>query len=440
MKMKKLTISYRPLSEVAVNPRNARTHDKRQLKQIKDSITAFGFTNPLLVDEAGVLIAGHGRLSAAKSLGLETVPIIILEHLSETQKRALMLADNKIALNASWDMDLLANELADLSSMDLEFNLELTGFEVADIDFIIGEVEDRSAGEVETAPVPDECTPVITRRGDLWLLEKHRVLCGDARNPDDFKVLTGDGKAAMVFTDPPYNVPIAGHVSGKGRARHREFHEASGEMTRSEFTVFLDEVLTNTADSCRDGAISFVCMDWRHIGELLEAGQRAFDAYLNLCIWAKTNGGMGSLYRSQHELVFVFRKGKVQHRNNVQLGRFGRNRTNVWTYAGVNTFREGRMEEISAHPTAKPVAMVKDAILDVTKRGEVVLDPFLGGGTTVMAAEQSGRIAYAMDIDPAYIDVALRRWRKDTGEEPRRASDNRTLASLEMEQRKETGA
>ena len=263
--MNKLTISYRPLSGVAVNPRNARTHDKRQLKQIKDSIAAFGFTNPLLVDEAGVLIAGHGRLSAARSLGLETVPIIVLAHLSETQKRALMLADNKIALNASWDMDLLANELADLSSMDLEFNLELTGFEVADIDFIIGEAEERRAGDVETAPVPDDCAPVITRRGDLWLLGKHRVLCGDARNPDDFKVLAGDGKAAMVFTDPPYNVPIAGHVSGKGRARHREFHEASGEMTRSEFTVFLDEVLTNTAHSCRDGAISFVCMDWRHI-------------------------------------------------------------------------------------------------------------------------------------------------------------------------------
>ncbi len=219
----------------------------------------------------------------------------------------------------------------------------------------------------------------------------------------------------MVFTDPPYNVPIVGHVSGKGRARHREFHEASGEMTRSGFTAFLDEVLANTAHSCRNGAISFVCMDWRHIGELLEAGQRAFDAYLNLCVWAKTNGGMGSLYRSQHELVFVFRKGKAQHRNNVQLGRFGRNRTNVWTYAGVNTFREGRMEELSAHPTAKPVAMVKDAILDVTKRGEVVLDPFLGGGATLMAAEQSGRVAYGSTKRAVrYMQKGLRKDTMDT--------------------------
>jgi len=438
--MEKLTISYRPISEVAVNPRNARTHDKRQLKQIKDSIEAFGFTNPLLVDEAGVLIAGHGRLSAAKALGFETVPIIVLEHLTETQKRALMLADNKIALNASWDMDLLANELADLSSMDLEFDMELTGFEVADVDIIIGDAQVRGAEEIETAPVPNEGMPVVTRSGDLWLLGKHRIFCGDARIADDFAALVADSKAAMVFTDPPYNVPIAGHVSGKGKACHREFHEASGEMTRSDFTTFLDEVLTNTSQRCRDGAISFICMDWRHMGELLEAGQRAFDAYLNLCVWAKTNGGMRSLYRSQHELVFVFRKGKAQHRNNVQLGRFGRNRTNVWTYAGVNTFREGRMEELSAHPTAKPVAMVKDAILDVTKRGEVVLDPFLGGGATLMAAERSGRVAYGMDIDATYIDVALRRWRKETGQEPLRASDDRTFVSIEAEQDLEAGA
>lgn len=438
--MTDLQITYRLPEELQDNPRNARTHDKRQLKQIKDSIVAFGFTNPLLVDETGVLIAGHGRLSAAKALGLESVPVIMLEHLNDAQKRALMLADNKIALNAGWDMELLADELADLSSMDLEFGLELTGFDVADIDIIIGGASDRSAEAGEMAPVPDETLPIVTRRGDLWHLGKHRVLCGDARSSDDFAALLGGCKVDMVFTDPPYNVPIAGHVSGKGRARHREFHEASGEMTRPGFTAFLDEVLTNTSKSCRDGAIAFVCMDWRHMGELLEAGQRAFDAYLNLCVWAKTNGGLGSLYRSQHELVFVFRKGKVQHRNNVQLGRFGRNRTNVWTYAGVNTFREGRMEELSAHPTAKPVALVRDAILDVSKRGEIVLDPFLGGGATLMAAEQSGRVAYAMDIDPAYIDVTLRRWRKDTGEEPRRASDNRTLAYLEMAQCEEAGA
>jgi len=432
--MQNLTLSYQPTSDITVNPRNARTHDKRQLQQIKESIEAFGFTNPLLVDERGVLIAGHGRLSAARSLNIEAVPVIELAHLSEPQKRALMLADNKIALNAGWDMDVLANELSELSSIELDFGLELTGFDVADIDIIIGDAEACEDAQAEVAPVPANDMPVVTKPGDLWLLGKHRVLCGNARRAADFAMLMGDRKADMVFTDPPYNVPIVGHVTGKGRARHREFHEASGEMSQTEFTDFLGDVFANCVASCRDGAISYVCMDWRHAGELLEAGQQVFDAYLNLCIWAKTNGGMGSLYRSQHELVFVFRKGKEQHRNNVQLGRFGRNRTNVWTYAGVNTFREGRMEELSAHPTAKPVAMIKDAILDVTKRGEVVLDPFLGGGATLMAAEQSGRAAYAMDIDPAYIDVALRRWEKDTGQDPRRAIDNRTFTSLEAEQ------
>lgn len=351
-----------------------------------------------------------------------------------------MLADNKIALNAGWDTDVLANELSDLSSIELDFNLDVTGFDVADIDIIIGDAQTRNDVQAELAPVAVSGLPVVTKTGDLWLLGKHRLLCGNARSSADFAVLMEDKSADMVFTDPPYNVPIVGHVTGKGRADHREFHEACGEMSRNEFTAFLRDVLANTAACCRDGAISYVCMDWRHAGELLEAGQQAFDAYLNLCIWAKTNGGMGSLYRSQHELVFVFRKGKAQHRNNIQLGRFGRNRTNLWTYAGVNTFREGRMEELSAHPTAKPVVMIKDAILDVTKRGEVVLDPFLGGGATLMAAERSGRVAYAMDIDPAYIDVALRRWRTETGEEPRRAFDDSTFAALEAATIEEIGA
>lgn len=431
--MQKLRISYRSTSNLTANPRNARTHDRRQLGQICDSIKAFGFTNPLLVDEAGVLIAGHGRLLAAEALGMETIPVIVLGHLTDAQKRALMLADNKIALNAGWDMTLLAGELADLSSMDLDFNLEITGFDVAEIDMIIEGPPEPNDGSEEVAPVPNKDTPVVTCRGDLWCLGKHRILCGDARSPDDFAKLFGAREAAMVFTDPPYNVPIAGHVSGKGKTHHREFVEASGEMTRSEFTGFLDEALGNMSRFCRDGAVSFVCMDWRHIGELLEAGQRAFDDFLNLCVWAKTNGGMGALYRSQHELVFVFRKGRRQHRNNVRLGRFGRNRTNLWTYAGVNVFREGRMEELSAHPTAKPVAMIRDAILDVTKRGDIVLDPFMGAGATLVAAEQSGRIAYGMEIDPAYIDVGLRRWRKNTGLDPCRASDNRTFSSIEEE-------
>ena len=241
----------------------------------------------------------------------------------------------------------------------------------------------------------------------------------------------GVERADVGFTDPPYNVKINGHVSGAGKIRHREFSEGSGEMTSEAFTTFLSEALNLCATYSRPGAVWFACMDWRHIGEMVCAGEIAFDAFLNLCVWTKTNGGMGSLYRSQHELVFVFRTGGKTHRNNVQLGRFGRNRTNVWRYAGVNTFREGRMEELSAHPTAKPVEMVKDALLDVSKRGDIVLDPFMGGGATLIAAEQSGRRARGLEIDPAYVDVILRRWRLEAGREPVRQSNGKSLAELE---------
>ena len=421
------------------SPRNARTHDRRQIGQIAESIRAFGFTNPLLIDEDNVLIAGHGRLEAAKQLGLEAVPAIRITHLSPAEKRALMLADNKIALNAGWDLELLAAELADLSAMALDFDLEVTGFEVAEIDLIL---EDRSGDDVaapEEAPLPDGSRPPITRPDDLWCLGPHRVLCGDARNTDDYARLMDGKQADMGFTDPPYNVPIAGHVSGKGRVSHREFAEASGEMSAEEFETFLAEAFGLAARHSRDGAVWYGCIDWRHLGEMQSAGETAFDARLNLCVWAKTNGGMGSLYRSQHELVFVFRKGRQGHRNNVRLGRYGRNRTNLWSYPGVNTFRAGRMEELTAHPTAKPVAMVRDAILDVSRRGDLVLDPFLGAGATLIAAERSGRIARGLEIDPPYVDVILRRWRAETGEEPVRAADDRTLASLEAEQEREAG-
>jgi len=419
------------IGAIKPNPRNARTHSKRQLEQIVASIKAFGFTNPVLIDEQNVLIAGHGRLEAARSLGIAQVPSIRISHLSDAEKRALMLADNKIAMNAGWGNELLASELADLSEMELSFDIDLTGFEIGEVDLIIGGADNGTKNEVETALEPDPEAPVVTGRGDLWQLGDHKILCGDARNPDDMKRLMGEDKADVGFTDPPYNVKINGHVSGAGKIKHREFAEAAGEMTPEAFTAFLKESLALGAAHSRSGAVWFACMDWRHMGELLAAGEEVFDAFLNLCVWSKTNGGMGSLYRSQHELVFVFRKGDKTHRNNVQLGRFGRNRTNVWQYAGVNTFRAGRMEELSAHPTAKPVAMVKDAILDVAKRGDIVLDPFLGAGATLMAAELCGRRARGLEIDPAYVDVILRRWRKETGREPVRAGDGKTLTQLE---------
>ncbi len=429
--MQQLSIKYLPLSEVAENASNARTHDRRQLRQIASSIREFGFTNPLLVDDDHVLVAGHGRLAAARLVGLEAVPVIVIAGLSDTRKRALMLADNKIALNAGWNVDLLASELHALSSIEIDFDVEITGFNAAEIDLVIEDAEGGSTEQAETVPLPEFDRPPITRLGDLWRLGSHRLICGDARNAETINRLMKGKKAAAGFTDPPYNVPINGHVSGCGKIRHGEFSHAAGEMSVEEFETFLKDSLGLAAGASRDGAVWFCCMDWRHLSEMLAAGRLAFSEFLNLCVWAKTNGGMGSLYRSQHELVFVFRKGAAQHRNNVQLGRFGRNRTNLWTYAGVNTFREGRMEELAAHPTAKPVPMIKDALLDVTKRGDLVLDPFMGAGATLIAAERSGRIAYGVEIDPAYVDVTLRRWRTETGEDPIRGNDCKNLAPIE---------
>ncbi|MEW9921834.1 site-specific DNA-methyltransferase [Marimonas sp. MJW-29] len=427
--MQKLHFQYVSTDALTVNLRNARTHDRKQIQQIAASIREFGFTNPILVDTDGVLIAGHGRLEAARFLNLETVPVIRVAHLPEPARRALMLADNKIALNAGWNMDLLAAELTDLGDLELGFDIEVTGFEAAEIDIILDAA--RNDGEdSETAAEPESGTPT-TAPGDLWQLGPHRVLCGDARSCEDVLRLMGDERADAGFTDPPYNVRIHGHVGGKGKTRHREFEVASGEMTSDEFAVFLQATLGFGSEFSKAGSVWFVCMDWRHLPEMLTAGRSVFETQLNLCVWAKTNGGMGSLYRSQHELVLVYRAGKGRHRNNVSLGRYGRNRTNIWRYPGVNTFRKGRMDELRAHPTAKPVAMVRDALLDVTKRGDLVLDPFMGAGATLMAAEASGRRAFGLEIDPAYVDVILRRWRDATGEEPVRLSDGRFLSEIE---------
>lgn len=396
-------------------PRNARRHSKRQVDQIARAILRFGFTNPVLVDDAMMIIAGHGRVAAAKQLGLEQIPILRLSHLSDADKRAYILADNRLAEKAGWDKEVLAIELQSL--VELDFDVELTGFEIAEVDTIIGGANDSNP-EGSNAPEDEAPAPpasAVTRPGDVWLLGRHRLLCGDALSEASYAELMGGELADLVFTDPPYNVPIDGFAGGKGKAERREFAMASGEMNEEEFTRFLTGALSHSASVLRDGAIAFVCMDWRHIGEILSAGREAFGELKNLCVWTKSNGGMGSLYRSQHELVFVFKRGGAAHTNNVELGRFGRNRTNVWAYTGVNAFGSGRDAELAMHPTVKPVALIEDAIKDVTKRGAIVLDPFGGSGSTLIAAEKCGRSGRLVEIDPTYCDVIVNRFEAFTG-------------------------
>jgi len=410
-----LTVRYLAVGKLKTNPQNPRTHTKHQIRKIAKSIKEFGFVNPVLIERDSIVIAGHGRLAAAKMLGISSIPTITLEDLSPDQVRAYVVADNRLAEIAGWDSSILAIELQNLLNIE-DFDVSLTGFEVPEIDLIIQETSTEISQERELVELT--AGRAASRPGDLWTVGKHKVICGNALEESTFVALMGRRKADIVITDPPYNVPVEGNVCGKGAIHHREFPMASGEMKSNEFVKFLITSLGFLARFSNSGAVVFVCMDWRHMGELLEAGQQVLTELLNVCVWVKNNGGMGSFYRSRHELIFVFKNGKGRHRNNIQLGQYGRNRTNVWEYPGVNMVSRNREEGnlLALHPTVKPVAMLADALLDCSSRGDVVLDAFLGSGSTLLAAERVGRRCYGIEIDPLYVDVAVRRWQSLTGE------------------------
>jgi DNA modification methylase len=414
-----LSIEHLPVRLLQLDPQNPRQHNPRQIEQIARSIESFGFNVPVLIDRDNKVLAGHGRVQALQRLGRAEVPVIRLEHLTPAQARAFNIADNRLTETASWDDRLLGEVLRELSTLDLDFSIEATGFSVGEIDLRIEGLSESPPG---TADPADEQHPLaadpVSKPGDLWQLGRHRLFCGSALERTSYQTLMRDDSADLVFTDPPFNVKIDGHATGDGAIRHREFAMAAGEMTRGEFTDFLARVFHHLQRSSSDGSIHYICMDWRHQIEILTAGTEAYTELKNLCVWVKNNAGMGSLYRSQHELVFVFKQGSAKHRNNVELGRHGRHRSNVWEYPGVNSFgRKGEEGDLLAiHPTVKPVTMVADAILDCSARGDIVLDPFLGSGTTLLAAERVGRVCRGMELDPLYVDAAVRRWQRYTGE------------------------
>jgi DNA modification methylase len=410
--MGSLSIIYRKISELKPYLRNARTHKRKQIKQIKASIEEFGFTNPILIDDNDQIMAGHGRVEAAKLLGLTEVPTVQISHLSAAQKRAYILTDNRLAEKAGWDKEILVCELQSLQAEG--FEVVITGFETAEIDILFDTAAARKSDHHGDDNIP-AAGPAVSQAGDLWLLGTHRLFCGDAVEAISYDELLNGAKASLIFTDPPYNVTIAGNVGGKGQIHHREFAMGSGEMTSPAFTSFLTQTFQHLAANSLDGSIHYTCIDWRHMQEMLAAGYEVYSELKNVCVWNKSNGGMGTFYRSKHELVFVWKSGTAPHLNNFELGQHGRNRTNVWDYAGVNTFRSGRMDELQMHPTVKPVALVADAIKDCSRQGDIVLDAFCGSGTILIAAERTGRKARALEIDPAYVDVAIRRWEQMTG-------------------------
>lgn len=405
---------YQSPAELKPYPGNARVHDEKQLTALMASISEFGFTGVIVTNEEGMVLAGHGRLEAAKRLELETVPVRVASGLTKAQQRAYVLADNKISQLSRWDDEQLKIEM-DLLVQD-DFNIELTGFSTAEVDLILDDAGECKATDPDDPQPEDVPETIVSKPGDLWVMGDHRLLCGDSLKQESYTLLMEGKEAQLVATDPPYNVPIKGHVGGSGKIKHDEFAMASGEMTPHEFTSFLKTFLMNTASVINDGALIFSFMDWRHQRELLDAAEPLFGPLRQLCVWVKDNAGMGSFYRSQHELVFVFKKGNAKHINNFGLGQFGRYRTNIWSYPGVNTFGGGH-ELLKLHPTVKPVSMIADVLRDCSHRGGLVLDPFAGSGTILIAAERTGRCARAIEYEPKYVDVAINRWQRVTGEQ-----------------------
>lgn len=433
MSRARLEIQYLPVDELKPSPRNARTHSKKQKALIADSITRFGMVTPVGVGPDNELVYGHARVEAAKLAGLKAVPVVRLDHLTAEERRAYLLADNRLALESGWNRELLALELKELEALD--FRLPALGFSLPEIDDLYRDLADadldgRDSPEDE---IPDDSGNVVTQPGDLWHLGNHRLAQGDARDPDLYSRLLGDEEIDVVFADPPYNVRIEDNVSGLGKVRHGDFAMASGEMSPEQFTEFLRQGFAPAAARMRDGAIAFICMDWRHLVEVQTAGHKVFEELKNVCIWNKKNAGMGAFYRSKYELVFVFKKGKAQHINTFGLGDGGRHRTNVWDYAGVSGLSRTGQEEIAMHPTVKPVAMIVDALKDVSGRGAVVLDNFAGSGSTLIAAEKCARRARLIEYDPKYCDTIVRRWQNYTGKKAKLSGSGIAFEDVELE-------
>ena len=409
----KLAVDYRPLDELIPYANNARLHSRTQIRKLQRSLKQFGWTNPILVDDAGNIVCGHGRLEAARLNGESLVPVISLGDMSEADRRAYIIADNKLAEDASWSKGLLRSELSGL--IELGYDVELTGFDTFEIDSLLS-FDNDDAIEEERVELPDEGVAPLSRLGDIWHIGNHRFGVGDCRDVNFLERVLAGERIRLALTDPPYGCKIENNVSGNGQVKHADFLMGAGETSLPEFGVTLIRpAFKALAPYCLAGAIAFVFTDWRAAPYMLDAAQGVFHEVKNLIVWAKSPG-MGAFYRSAHELCYAFKVSPGQHVSNIALGR--RNRSNLWTYPSANTFRRGRMQDLADHPTGKSRKMFADAILDVTKPGDVVFDGFLGSGTTLVAAQMTGRRGYGIELDPRYADVILRRVSEATGCEP----------------------
>jgi DNA modification methylase len=428
----RLEIIYRRIGELKPDLKNPRTHTRKQIEQLARSIESFGFTSPALIDDEDNLIAGHARLLACCKLGWSEIPTVLIEGLTQAKRRALMIADNRLAQSAQWDKRLLAEELRDLTLAELDLSVEVTGFtppliylRTASLD---SEPATEDSSDAEPAPTAG---PTVSKPGDLWLLGDHRVVCGSALEKSALQTLMGEEHATMVFADPPFDE----HPTGLGNIHDDALVLTDGEMNSSSVTAYLSTALRNQAPFCIDGALFFICSDWSHISELLAAGRGMGAKLLDVCIWVQGKASVGSLYRNQHEPIFVLRIGSGRTHSDLPLNRSSRRRSNVWRYPGVRSFSRKAVDsdQREFRPTAKPVGLVADAIRDCTARGDVILDGFLNHGTTVIAAERTRRRCYGMALDPADVETVIRRWQKLTGEAARHGLSGRTFDDLMRE-------
>ena len=446
----RIGIVYRPVEEIRSYKRTLRKRSRRWQAAMQASIKRFGLILPILIDQDGEIIGGEGVFEIAKQCGFMEVPTVRIDHLNEVDIRLLRLALNRIAEESSWDTVELSDEWRDLQPIAMDLGYDVSGFTTPEIDSLLHqppskEQEDADDHQMEVGEPGSEVSQV----GDLWVLGNHLVLCGSSLEADNLKRLMGGDLARMVLTDHPYNLKIQGNVGGLGKHKHREFVQASGEMDEVQFTQFLTTSIATLAGSCNDGALLYMFMDWRHQWEILSGIRAAGLAMVNMAVWAKTSPALGAFLRSQHELCFIVKKGRAKHTNNIDLGRWGRTRSNVWNYAGVNSFGPDRDEQLAMHSTCKNVSMLVDAIRDASDRGEIVLDGFLGSGSTLIAAERTGRICRGLELDPLYVDTILRRWERvtsgpailhGTGETMAQVAERRTQASPVVSPRPRTRA
>lgn len=416
-------IEWVDVNTLKPSPHNTRLHSNKQIKLLCEGFQNFGVMTPILVDVHGEIIAGHGRYQAALRLGLKEVPVIVIRHLTEGSKRAYRIADNKLGDLSGFDEKALAIEIKNIIEIDVD--PRITGLETVDIDLLIQSVEERPAGNAAD-DIPEPSSVALTRLGDRWIMDRHCLLCGDATSLTDCKSLVGDAKIRQVITDPPYGCAINGHVMGRGKVKHREFIMGAKDTTREEIEDLFRKAFTNIAAVVQPGCLVYAFIDFRRLYQMLTAGYATFTELKNIITWIKRNAGLGAHYRSATEFVTLWKHGTAAHTNNILMGT-RRYRTNAWSYDGANSLRPGRDEELENHPTPKPVSMIADALLDSSNRGDAVLDLFAGGGTIFIAAEQTGRMAYAMELDPIYCDVAVRRWEKFTGKKAVLAETGQTF-------------